>query len=323
MRFLICGLGSIGYRHLKILKSFPEIEVWALRSKNSKLELQIKPDREIYNFDEIINLKQFDGILITNPSSMHISTALNFAHSGVPLFIEKPLGSSLKGVYDLKTVCLDEKTSVLVGNNLIYHRALISISKILENREIGDVICVRSQFGTYMPDWHPWEDYRESYASKSSLGGGVVLTSIHEMNYITRLFGEVDEIKAFELGGSVLGIEAEEGVEILLKHKNGITSNIHLNFFQIPYRRYCELIGEKGTLFWDFSKPKVELWLKDKIVERQLGKSSKELLDESYRSQMKHFIDVCKGDVEPIVPIENGITDLENSLEVLKQIGRI
>ena len=138
MKLLICGLGSIGYRHLQILKSNFDVEVGALRSGKSTVKKSIKPDVVFYKITDASNYKP-DGVLITNPTSEHISTALYFAKEGIPLFIEKPLGYSLDGIDELVKICVDKDVPVLMGCNLIHHPAIIKIKELLENNKIGEV----------------------------------------------------------------------------------------------------------------------------------------------------------------------------------------
>ena len=52
---------------------------------------------------------------------------------------------------------------------------------------------------TFMPKWHPNENYKISYASKKNLGGGVVLTCSHEIDLATYLFGNVKKVNAFKI----------------------------------------------------------------------------------------------------------------------------
>ncbi|MDQ3019420.1 MAG: Gfo/Idh/MocA family oxidoreductase [Bacteroidota bacterium] len=321
MTFLICGLGSIGKRHLRILKGLGRHKFIALRSGNSKADSSEKADEEITNLKDISGYK-IDGALITNPTSLHITTAIEIAKYGIPLFIEKPLSKNLVNIIELKNLVAEKKFPVLLGYNLIYHPGIQSIKKCISEKKIGKVVSARAQFGTYMPDWHKNEDYKKSYAANASMGGGVVLTSIHEQNYLTEMFGKVTDVKAMELGGSSIGIEVEEGIEILMKHSSGVVSNIHLNFFQKPYYRNCEVIGTEGTIYWDFMKPEIKILFKDKTEVIKLGKGPIELLDESYSNQMKHFIDVIEKKDEPKISLIKGIEDMEVALKILKEIGR-
>jgi len=267
--------------------------------------------------------EKIDGVLITNPTSEHVKTAIKLSHLGVPLFIEKPLDSIMIDTEKLQHICRDAEIQVLMGYNLLYHPAITKVKKLLQDNTIGKVVSCRAQFGSYMPDWHPDEDYKKSYTSLKSLGGGVTLTSIHELNYITELFGDVSEIHALEINNNLLDIDAEEGVEMLMLHQNGIVSNIHLNFFQIPNRRYLEVIGSMGTIYWDFWKPFVYVKMKKVESKHILGRDAYGLLDISYRNQMEHFINICKGNEESQIPLSKGIKDLIIANAVLEQIKRV
>ncbi|MBK8982288.1 MAG: Gfo/Idh/MocA family oxidoreductase [Ignavibacteria bacterium] len=321
MNFLIFGLGSIGRRHAGILSGIEGNKIFACRTGKSGIKSSEKfPYTEIDQSDNFAD-HNIDGALITNPTSMHIETALKIAEYGIPLFIEKPLGNELHDVKRLQEITKEKNIPVLMGYNFLHHSGIKLIKKLIKENKIGKVISAKSQFGTYMPDWHKDEDYKKSYASNSVMGGGVILTSIHEQNYLTDLFGEVTEVKAMKTGGNILDIKAEEGAEILMRHEGGVVSNIHLNFYQKPYYRNCQVIGTEGTIYWDFLIPAVKILYKDKTEIIKTGKGAFELLDESYTEQMQHFTEVIKGNSKPAADLYRGVKDLETALEILKQIN--
>ena len=321
MNILICGLGSIGKRHLKILKSLGNHTITAYRSGKSETQNELTADREISDLENFSDYK-FDAALITNPTSEHISTAIKIAEQNIPMFIEKPLGKNLEKADELLRIVKEKNIPVSIGYNFIFHPAIITIKNLIEENKAGKVISAKSQFGTYMPGWHPYEDYKKSYAANTSMGGGVILTSIHEQNYLTYMFGKVTDAKAFESGGGLLGIDSEEGAEILMKHQTGVVSNIHLNFFQKPYYRNCQIIGSEGTIYWDYNFPEVKILKKDDQEIIKLGKSPAELLDTSYINQMKHFLKTAEKKASPVMSLEDGIEDMKTALKILKEIGR-
>ena len=321
MTILFCGLGSIGQRHLRILKSLGVTEFIALRSGKGKIFKSASDIKEIPDIKELNGIK-VDGALITNPTSMHIETAIEITKIGIPLFIEKPLGNSPEKIDELEKITRKKNIPVLMGYNLLYHPCIEAIKKFITEDRIGKVISARSQFGTYMPDWHKDEDYKKSYAARVSLGGGVILTSIHEQNYLTDFFGKVVNVKAMEVGGNILGIDAEEGVEILMKHSGGVVSNIHLNFFQKPYFRNCQIIGTEGTIYWNFMIPEVKLFYKDRTEIIKFGNGPMELLEASYINQMKHFLDIIKKGAEPRINLSKGIDDLNVAFKIFSETGR-
>jgi predicted dehydrogenase len=279
-------------------------------------------DIEISDLNEISN-QNTDGAIISNPTSLHIETAIEIAKLKIPMFIEKPLGKDLERIDELEKLVKEKNLPVLVGYNLNYHPCIETIKKLIGEGKIGNIISAKARFGTYMPDWHKDEDYKKSYAANSLMGGGVVLTSIHEQNYLTDMFGEVTEVKAMEVGGNITGIDAEEGVEILMKHKKGVVSNIHLNFYQKPYYRNCEVTGTDGMISWDFMIPEIKILNKGKTEIIKFEYGPMELLDISYKKQMEHFIEIIKNPTsQPRMKLENGIADMRVALKILKEIGR-
>ena len=101
-----------------------------------------------------------------------------------------------------------------------------------------------------MPNWHPYENYKNSYKSRKNLGGGVLLTSIHEIDITYHLFGQGELIGSYAKNIFLHDIDVEDTAHLLIEHKKCPISNISLNFFQRPYRRYFEVIFEKGTFVW-------------------------------------------------------------------------
>ena len=71
---------------------------------------------------------------------------------------------------------------------------LKKIKELVEKRTLGKIISVQTECSSYLPDWHPYEDYRKGYAAREDLGGGAVLTQIHEIDYMYWFFQEVENI---------------------------------------------------------------------------------------------------------------------------------
>lgn len=148
MKFLVTGLGSIGQRHVRNLRALlgDGIDIIAYRSRG--LDLIIKedmtaefgiPPEQRYSIKTFTELNMAlaekpDAVLVANPTSLHISTALAAAEHGCHLFIEKPLSNSLDGVSRLLDVVDRENLIVLVGYQLRFHPALKLISQMLQKR---------------------------------------------------------------------------------------------------------------------------------------------------------------------------------------------
>tara|TARA_B100000989_G_scaffold297561_1_gene283668 strand:- start:168 stop:1091 length:924 start_codon:yes stop_codon:yes gene_type:complete len=280
MKFIIVGKGSIGKRHGAILEKFNHKVYYLSRDNSGKISKK--------NFEKAINL-QPNGVIICTPSSYHISNALIFLKYKIPTFIEKPIGVNLKEIGKLRRY----ESYLYVGYNLHFHDGIQTVKKLLANKSIGNVWNSKIHFGAYIPDWGKKNEYLSKYMLSKKLGGGVLLTSIHEINYSVDLFGKVNKIHAQKIINNNK-IEVETSIEILFKHEKGIVSNISLDMFEKPMRRFLKIVGEKGKIFLDFNKCKVVLFKNNKKLEKNYSDNYIKSFDLSYEKQMKYFISFIK-----------------------------
>src|SRR5262249_5372924 len=137
-----------------------------------------------------------DVAVVATPPSTHTAVALEAARRGCHLFVEKPLSDRWDGVDELIAEVRARSLVCLVGCNLRFHPGLVELRRLLDEGAIGRVLGARIEFGQYLPDWHPWEDYRETYSARRALGGGVILDAIHELDYAMWLLGPVSKVTA-------------------------------------------------------------------------------------------------------------------------------
>ena len=187
--------------------------------------------------------------------------------------------------------------------NMRFHPGLSMLNSLLAERAIGKVIAARVKVGQYLPDWHPWENYRQSYSARGELGGGANLDAIHEIDYTRCLLGEVAGTACVAGKLSQLEIDTEDVAAILLRFENGAVGEIHLDYIQRAYRRTCQIIVEEGTLHWDYTAGEVR-WFsaetkKWKVYGNPVGWSPNQL----YLDEMKHFLLCVAGEEEPTLDV--------------------
>ncbi len=252
MRFLIAGFGSIGRRHFRNLKALGETDFVFYRSKLGNLA-----DDEIaaYPVETEINAAlghDPDVVIVSNPTALHLEVAIPAARQGCHLFLEKPISHSMEGVDRLQQTVEETKIKVLVGFQFRYHPQLIQVERLLNKHSIGELISLHVEWGEYLPDWHPWEDYREGYSARKDLGGGVVLTLSHPLDYLRWLIGDVDSLWAFTHSVEFLDIDVEAVAEIGLRFNNGVIGSLHLDYIQRPNTHHLEIVGSEGKILWDY-----------------------------------------------------------------------
>lgn len=316
MKALVIGYGSIGKRHVKNLLSFHDVEV--IICTNITNVKPIKKKCKVYSSLEKCLNQNPDVAIVTNVTSLHVRTAMKLARAGIDLFVEKPLSNSTGGVKNLLNLVREKNLVTLMGCNLRFHECIKRIKKIVSDGEIGRVLSVQVESGSYLPDWHPYEDYRQSYASRKDLGGGVVLTCIHEIDYLYWFFGEVKEVFSITGMYSELDISVDDLSSILMRFKNGVIAEVHLDYFQRPDFRKCKVIGTKGTIYWDSNKNTVKVYnvKKEKWIEKMKLKNYDR--NAMYMEEMHHFLQCVNKRKKTINPLDQGAKTLDIALAVIK-----
>lgn len=281
MKILFAGLGSIGQRHLQNIQHLiqkgelkKDTEIFAL-IKDSDTNKFIKDGncsfvedigshygiKTIKSIEEAKGIKP-DVVFVVNPSSLHVETAIEFAKTRSHLFIEKPLGNDLEKFPELEKAVEENNLVTQVGFQTRFNPLVKEIKKIVEeNKE--KVIAASFEWNTYMPFHHKYEDYREGYAARKDLGGGVVLGLIHEIDLVYYLFGFPQNYLVS--GGKLSNLEmtAEDMVFSILEYnKNGKTIPVLLNlsYAQTKEVRKFKIQFFDKTLFVDLMENEYKLY---------------------------------------------------------------
>lgn len=314
MKILVVGCGSIGERHIRNLKMLSVDKIIACDTNPERLALiKDKYDvQETYTeLQEAMN-QGIDAVLVCTQPSTHIPIALDAIDYKAHVFIEKPMSNNLDGVDELIKSASKDGLVICVGYNFRFHQGLKLVKDMLDRGEIGKILSARAEFGQYLPDWRPWQDYRQSYTAKKELGGGIILDGSHEIDYMRWLLGDAEEIFCFAGKISDLEVETEDVAGILMKFKSGAIGEIHLDFVRRDYSRTCEIIGEKGTIKWSYQDRFVKIYSVDakkwKIFNIKTDPT------DMYLQEMQHFIDCVKTGEKTLIDGEDGKNTLEIAL---------
>lgn len=330
MKVLIVGLGGIGQRHLRNLKTLvpKNLEVIAYRVRRSSAvltdALTVEPGvslEEKYNIRTYTDLRRAledkpEVAFVTNPSRLHLPVALEAAKAGCHLLIEKPLADSLEGVEELIDTVERNRLVALVGYQLRFHPCLIWLRDLLQERSIGRLLAVHLEVGEYLPGWHPYEDYRQMYAARKALGGGVILSQIHELDYAYWLFGMPRRV--FALGGKLsrLEVDVEDTASILMECRQDgaiLPVHVHQDFLQKPPSRRCEIIGDAGKIVWDYHGGTLTIW-RAETKEPQVRRLERFERNQLFVDELRHFLACLRGEQKPIVTLRDGANSLKIAL---------
>ena len=205
------------------------------------------------------------------------------------------------------------RSVALVGFDLRFDPGLGKVKSLLEEGRIGRVVAIQAQVGQYLPDWRPWEDYRTGISANAEKGGGVILDLIHELDYVSWLIGPAPHVVCFADRVSSLEIETEDTAAILLRFENGAIGTVHLDYIQRAPSRTCRVIGEKGTIFWDYFAHRVRWYEIEKDVWKEFEYDDFQRNDR-FLAEMRHLLACAQGLEQPKVDVIQGSQVLKLAL---------
>lgn len=311
---LIVGLGSIGKRHLRLIRQLlPTADIRVLRHTHATIVSEYASGY-FYEMEEAIVFAPQIAI-IANPAPFHIQAALALANIGTHLLIEKPLSSSLNGVSELLRVCKERNIILFTGYNLRFLPSLQVFRKLLAEGIVGNHLSVRCEVGQYLPSWRPNIDYRQSVSARQDLGGGVLLELSHELDYLRWIFGEVIWVRATLSKQSDLEINVEDTAHLILgfdRKLNGLKmiGQVNLDFIRHDSVRKCTVIGNLGSLRWDGLTGQIELHEAGKKDWKELFNQPHQS-DESYIEELRCFTECVLAKKSPPITGEDGLAVLK------------
>lgn len=337
MNVLFFGLGGVGQRHLRnLLKIVPQARIGAVRKQGRSFEIgdDLKPNENIdivaqYKIEVFASLAQAkafrpDFAIVANPTSEHASTALELVSSGIPVFLEKPISDRIDNVGELLRLSRQKNVPVMVGYMMRFHPCAAKIKEMLQDHRIGKIYSVILIVNSYMPAWHSYEPYNGFYAGQKALGGGVVLTEIHEVDLLNWYFGNPQRLWA--VGGKLSGldIDVEDTVSVLLEQESQgakFPVNINMSFVQKAPLRKMLIQGEKGRIEWDIAASQIVV--EDKSDNKQEVYDHSQLQrNDLFVAEIKHFIKCLKENSEPLTSLDKVIGGHLTALAIRDSLER-
>ncbi len=267
MKALFLGLGGVGQRHLRnLLQIMPDVELGAVRHSDRAFEIgyDLQPNHDVdimekYGIARLANMDeaiawQPDFAIIASPTSAHMEQTSALVKASVPVFLEKPISADSEGLDELLALSEEKKVPVMVGYMFRFHPGVQRFMQLVAEQATGRPHTMHIQLNSYMPSWHSYEKYNEFYAGRKSLGGGAVLSEIHELDLLTAMLGAPEFVHSAGGKLSSLDLDVEDTACSLIQFDldgRPFPVTMQMSFIQRPPTRSITLYGELGTINWE------------------------------------------------------------------------
>ncbi len=288
LKICFIGVGSIAKRHINNLRMIADqrkidLTVEALRRDvNVEEEQKLKIVKSYKDYKDLSD--DYDVIFITNPTEFHMETLQKVLNKSKSFFIEKPL-ASVKNIDQVKKFIFPKERVYYVACPLRYTKVLQYLKKYIETKRVIGARCISS---SYLPDWRPGKDYRDTYSAHRELGGGVSIDLIHEWDYIKFLFGMPEKIIYWNGKKSYLDVDCEDVALYVAEYEN-MFIELHLDYFGRSSIREIMIFTDEDTVIGDLINSKITFLKEKKVVEFREERDSYQI------AELEHFLDILDG----------------------------
>ena len=246
-RVVVRGTGSIGSRHLRVLRDHLGVAALAAPVRTGGGEALREEGFPVAgNAAEVAAFAPTAAVVATD-TIRHLPDAAELLAYG-PVLVEKPLAPALAGIGRLSAEAAARQRACYVAFCLRFDPGLQWFRSVLP--VLGQVDTVRIECQSYLPSWRPGSDHRTLYCARAE-EGGVLRDLAHEIDYAVWLFGRPGEVLCLLSSSGRLQINSEEGADLLWVAPGGATVSLRLDYLARAPRRRLRACGEHGELEWD------------------------------------------------------------------------
>lgn len=335
MRYGVIGTGSMGRRrarHLVALGAGPVVGFDVREDRRA----QVTRETGIPTVGSREDLVAWgpDAVFICTPPANHLDDMRLAVEQGWHFMVENPVAHRLDGLDVLMREVEERRIIANVSCNLRFHEPIRAIKDLAVKEAVGPILTGMVEIGEWLPDWHPWEPYTDYYPSRRARGGG--LDAICDLDWLIDIFGPVSRAVAFGGKRSLLEIDTEDVVQMLLEFRGGLQVVLHSDMIQRPYTHRAKFVGEGGTILWESGQQRVEVYRAEVGWWEYTGearvdpgtvanKPGFEWVEAMYQEDTQHFLRCLAGEAYPLNTLRSNGEALAVILGALEagRVGRI
>ena len=149
------------------------------------------------------------------------------------------------------------------------------------------------------------------------------MSLIHEIDYACWIFGIPSTV--FAVGGhlSALEMNVEDTASILMSCSNGdvaIPVHIHLDFVRRPRTRTLKIVGDQGSIFWDYYANSLRIFDTSMNSWKTISLEGFER-NQMFVDEMQHFVRSIQGKEAPKIQLMDGIRSLAVAIGIKNSIS--
>lgn len=318
---VVIGLGSMGRRRIRLLKSEVDNSQYLIMGVDTSSERREQATREfkIETYDSLervlkkenVNIQM--AIISTSPLS-HSTLIRQCLNAGLHVFTELNL---VEDGYQENIKLAQQVNKVLfLSSTFLYREEINYIKNLLSERK--GIVHYTYHIGQYLPDWHPWENYQNFFVGDNRTNGCREIFAI-ELPWLQKAFGKIVNVKVQKTKSTNLAINFFDTYQVLLEHSGGTMGALQVDVVSRKAVRNLEIYGENIYLSWDGTPTGLKLYdfenkqdISVKLYENaeHIEGYSSFIIENAYRSELNAFLSEVAGKKQAKYTFEDDLETL-------------
>lgn len=212
------------------------------------------------NAAELFADPALDAVYICTPTASHKAYFLKAAEAGKHIFVEKPLAFSTDDIKEMIAARKKAAVKAQVGLVLRFEPVFWFLKQLMEKEQksFGSLLNFFFRSDQEWPLCGSFHDSDWRSDPGEAFAGCLFEHSIHDVDLIRYLFGEVSELSAFVgYRSAVSAGKIDDVATVNFSLENGASGNLNAMYHQIKGRdvRRLEIFFEKAVVILDDYKP--------------------------------------------------------------------
>lgn len=323
MNVAVIGLGSMGKRRIRLIKQYDcnigitGVDLNTKRSEEVKKEYGINTCSSI---QEAVDKFDISAVFISTSPLSHAKIIEECLSLDLNVFTELNL---VTDGYDKNIKTAEEKgLTLFLSSTFLYRSEVGYIAERVKNTE--GKLCYNYHIGQYLPDWHPWESYKDFFISDRRTNGCREIFAI-ELPWLINTFGNIRDIKVVKDKITRLDIDYPDNYMVIIEHENGSKGVLMVDVVSRKAIRNFELYGENLYLKWNGAPDGLEEYdfvnKEDKKISLynsvdKLSGYSSNIIENAYYNEVSCFFDTINKKKQP----EHTFKDDKMVLDIISRL---
>lgn len=306
MNIVVIGLGSMGRRRIRLIKKYDSaLQIFGIDTNEERRRACEKEyGVETYsNLNDLFDNNTVNCAFVCTAPLSHSGIITQCLERKIHVFTELNLVSD---GYD-KNVALAKANDVVLfmSSTFLYRDEVKKIRSLI--KQANCLVNYTYHVGQFLPDWHPWENYKDFFVGDKRSNGCREIFAI-ELPWLTDVFGDISKVRATKNKMSNLNIDYNDNYLVMVEHTTGHKGMFAVDIVSRKAVRNLEIFGENLFLQWDgspeglrtydFMKKEEEIIkLYDEID--QLEQYSRFVVENAYFNEIVLFFAAVGGGEEP------------------------